>query len=64
MKLVIEGMTCEHCVAAVKKALESVPGVTRASVDLAEGAAQIEGTPSTQLLLQAVADEGYEARAA
>ena len=60
-ELKIDGMTCGHCVAAVKKALEKVPGVTAAQVELASGRAQVEGEPSLEALLAAVQDEGYQA---
>jgi copper chaperone len=30
-------MTCEHCMAAVTKALQSLPGVSEVRVDLAGG---------------------------
>ncbi|MFZ0052396.1 MAG: heavy metal-associated domain-containing protein [Desulfobaccales bacterium] len=33
----VKGMTCEHCVAAVTKALQSLPGVSEVRVDLAGG---------------------------
>lgn len=59
----IKGMTCQHCVRAVEKALAKVPGVTRVkSVDLDHGRAEIEGTPDEQAVMAAVRDEGYEAR--
>jgi copper chaperone len=60
-ELKIEGMTCGHCVAAVKKALEKVPGVTGAQVELASGRARVDGEPSLDALLAAVQDEGYQA---
>jgi len=64
MKLIITGMTCGHCVASVKKALEAVPGVTGAAVELASGEAVVEGDADTDALLAAVREEGYEAKAA
>jgi copper chaperone len=33
----VKGMTCEHCVAAVTKAVASLPGVSNVKVDLASG---------------------------
>lgn len=60
-ELKIDGMTCGHCVAAVKKALEKVPGVTAAQVELASGRARVEGEPALDALLAAVQDEGYQA---
>lgn len=57
----IEGMTCDHCVRAVKDALERTPGVEKAEVDLGAGSATVEGVADVQLLLQAVENEGYRA---
>jgi copper chaperone len=59
--LKVDGMTCQHCVMAVKKALESVEGVSGAEVDLASGSAQVQGKADIQDLLAAVREEGYEA---
>ncbi len=63
-KLTIEGMTCAHCQASVKGALEGVPGVTSAAVDLSAGAARVEGDADVQALIRAVEEEGYSARPA
>ena len=60
-QLNIDGMTCEHCVTAVKNALERTPGVEKAVVDLKAGSASVEGGADTQQLLQAVENEGYRA---
>lgn len=63
IEIKIEGMTCAHCVAAVKKALENVPGVTKViDVDLGRGAARVAGNPATDSLVAAVEEEGYTAR--
>jgi len=35
--LKIKGMSCQHCVDSVKKALESIPGLSRITVNLDEG---------------------------
>lgn len=61
--LEIEGMTCGHCQAAVKKALEKVGGVRAADVDLAGGRATVKGTADLAALVAAVEDEGYRAKA-
>lgn len=60
-ELTITGMTCGHCTAAVKKALEKVSGVTSADVDLAAGRATVSGTAPLADLVAAVQDEGYQA---
>ena len=40
--LAIQGMTCNHCVMRVQKALADVPGVRRAVVTLEPGQAKVE----------------------
>lgn len=58
----VEGMTCEHCVRAVTKALLGVPGVQSAEVELSPGTARVVYDPA-QVRLEdleaAVAEEGY-----
>jgi copper chaperone len=61
MELTIEGMTCGHCSAAVKQALESVDGVHEASVDLEAGRAVVRGDAEVGALVRAVEEEGYRA---
>lgn len=63
--LTIQGMTCQHCVKAVKTALAQVTGVKRVlDVDLETGRAQVEGTAKAPDLIHAVKEEGYEASVA
>jgi len=60
--LKINGMTCQNCARHVREALQKVPGVTSAEVDLAGGAAVVQGGgENTAALLQAVAKAGYGA---
>jgi copper chaperone len=61
MELTIEGMTCGHCSAAVKQALESVDGVDEATVDLEAGRAVVRGDAEVGALVRAVEEEGYRA---
>lgn len=60
--LKIEGMMCEGCVANVRKALESVDGVSSADVNLKKGTASVEhsGLPDERLI-EAVVDAGFRA---
>ena len=60
-ELKIDGMTCGHCSAAVKRALERVAGVVSADVDLAAGRARVKGAADPGALVAAVQDEGYRA---
>lgn len=60
-RLDVQGMTCGHCSAAVKRALEGVPGVDSALVDLEAGRATVTGSAPVEALITAVVDEGYTA---
>jgi copper chaperone len=62
LNLMIEGMTCEHCVRAVRGRLEQTPGVTVNDVQV--GSAALDFDPSkTNIddIEEAIADEGYTA---
>jgi copper chaperone len=62
VELTIEGMSCEHCVRAVRGRLERTPGVKVDDVQV--GSASIEYDPATTSvddLEEAIADEGYTA---
>jgi len=59
--LKVTGMTCNHCVMAVTKALKKVPGVESADVSLEKAQAVVKGGANPQSLIAAVKEEGYEA---
>ncbi len=42
--LQIDGMSCQHCVGAVTKALEAIEGVSEVAVDLDGGKASFTNT--------------------
>ena len=59
--LIIEGMSCQHCVGNVKKALDSVDGVS--SSDVSVGSAKVvydESKTSSETIAQAVTKAGYK----
>lgn len=58
----VEGIDCNHCRQSAEKALQSVEGVTSASVDLATKEARVEGTASREALAKALSDIGFELR--
>ncbi len=62
-ELEIHGMTCASCVMRVEKALAKVPGVARASVNLATEKATVDADSSVDVdtLLNAVRKAGYDA---
>ena len=63
----VGGMTCASCVARVERALNKVPGVQQAAVNLATESARVTVAGGADLgpqLRRAVRDAGYEPRAA
>ncbi len=59
MKLRVRGMTCDHCVRTIARAVSQVPGVRSISVDLKAGEVTIDGAPDTMAVQHAIDDEGY-----
>lgn len=64
VELQIEGMSCASCVGRVEKALAAVPGVLKASVNLATEKATVEVLSAATVgrLTAAVAEAGYAAK--
>ncbi|MCW5942102.1 MAG: heavy-metal-associated domain-containing protein [Fimbriimonadaceae bacterium] len=60
-RLSIKGMTCSHCVRAAKKALEGIPGVQTADVDLDSNSATVVHDPAvtSKAFAAALAEEGF-----
>lgn len=60
----IEGMHCQHCSAAVTKALEALSGTSNVTVSLEKGQAQLEvGANSDAALREAIEDIGFDVTA-
>ncbi|MEI2699614.1 MAG: cation transporter [Microthrixaceae bacterium] len=57
----VTGMTCGHCVGAVKAELEQVAGVDAAEVDLATGKVSVSSSAPVERasLVAAVEEAGY-----
>jgi copper chaperone len=72
VELVIRGMSCDHCVMRVRKALAAVDGVQDVDVSLEKGratvtlSATLERSLSEQIatMVAAVTEAGYEAEQA
>ncbi len=61
--LKIQGMTCNHCVMRVAKALKAVPGVQDAQVDLTKAEAVVtydEAKANREKMGTAVVEAGYK----
>lgn len=58
----VTGMTCEHCVAAVRSEISEIAGVTGVEIDLVAGGTSIvtiDGQATDEQIAQAVDEAGY-----
>src|SRR5882757_1591889 len=64
----VTGMTCGNCARHVTEAIQSVPGVRSATVNLDSRSASVRWAPGgehdVQAIVQAIEKEGYSAKAA
>lgn len=59
--LTIEGMSCGHCVRAVREALEGVEGATVEHVEIGRATVRLDPERATRAELEAAVDEaGYD----
>ena len=60
--LKVKGMSCQHCVMSVKKALGQLEGVQNIEVDLQKGEVRFENTKTMALsqIEKAIKEAGYE----
>jgi copper chaperone len=58
----VPGMSCEHCVSAIRDAVATIPGVDAVSVDLETKHVEVSGSPLDDVVIRAaIEDAGYEA---
>ena len=61
--VIVEGMSCEHCVKAVTKAINALPGIGNVAVDLKKGLVTVKHdieTTGIEKLKKAIIDQGYD----
>ena len=58
----IKGMSCQHCVMAVKKALNGIDGIENATVDLEAGQATFDTTQPVdmEVVKERIKKAGFE----
>jgi copper chaperone len=59
----VEGMSCEHCVNAVTKAVGALPGIAGVAVDLDAGTVTVEYEPATvsmDKIRYEIVEQGFE----
>jgi copper chaperone len=55
----VEGMSCQHCVAAVTKAVQAIDSDARVQVELQSGRVLVESTRDASQLGDAITEAGY-----
>ena len=61
--LTIEGMSCQHCVMSVKKAVEKITGVTSAEISIGNAKVTFDGSKTNRNeIAKAVEDAGYKVK--
>jgi copper ion binding protein len=61
--LKIEGMSCQHCVMSVKKAVENIIGVTSAEISIGKAKVAFDGSKTNRNeIAKAVEDAGYKVK--
>jgi len=60
--LKVKGMSCQHCVLSVKKALSQLDGVKNVEVDLQKGEIRFENSKEVapDRIKKAIEEAGYE----
>ncbi len=62
VRLTIEGMTCDHCVRAVRNRLAETPGVEVERVEVGSAVIRLDpAATNIEAVEDAIADEGYTA---
>lgn len=59
-QLHVKGMTCQHCVKAVTKAIQALDANANVSIELPQGQVNVQTALSREATVQAITDEGYE----
>ncbi|MFP3588362.1 cation transporter [Paraburkholderia sp. SIMBA_055] len=60
----VEGMSCQHCVAAVTNAIREHDDGAQVQVDLAAGRVTVESTQSMEAFKAAIDEAGYTVKGA
>ncbi|MCX7585781.1 heavy-metal-associated domain-containing protein [Phenylobacterium sp. 58.2.17] len=64
MNFQVEGMSCDHCVQSVTKAVQAVEPRAKVTIDLASGRVAVDGSERRDAVAQAIRDAGYSVAAA
>jgi copper chaperone len=59
IELQVEGMSCQHCVAAVTNAIREHDAAAQVNVDLTTGRVAVDSSQSVDALKAAIDEAGY-----
>ena len=59
VELKVEGMSCQHCVASVTKAVHALDQSAQVKVELADGRVSVDTATPRDALAAAIEDAGY-----
>ncbi len=59
IEFLVEGMSCQHCVAAVTKAIQALDPDARVQIELQSGRVKVDSKQKADTLSTAIADAGY-----
>ncbi len=60
LELTIDGMSCDHCVRAVRSALEAIPGVEAGEVRVGAAQVRYQDPAVVRDIVAALEEEGYQ----
>lgn len=55
----VEGMSCQHCVGAVTRAIQEHDAAAKVEIDLPSGRVNVESKQSAEVLKAAIDEAGY-----
>ena len=59
VRLQIDGMSCQHCVAAVTRAIDNMDGVLDLKVEIGRAEFRVPEKFDLESLIEAIEDQGY-----
>lgn len=63
VQLKVTGMTCNHCISMVNKAIATLQADAKVTVDLTQQQVNVESTLAAEDIIAALDDAGYPATA-
>lgn len=63
LQLHVKGMSCQHCVKAVTQAVQAKDPQATLDIDLPSGQVSVHTALEAAAVIDAIGEEGYEARA-